>query len=58
MWRDVFLRIAEALENQDKYFTMRVDATGRVGLSPLQKCIAALRILAYGSLANSVDDYV
>ncbi|CAK8579389.1 unnamed protein product [Lathyrus sativus] len=29
-----------------------------MGLSPLQKCTAALHILAYGSSADSVDDYV
>jgi hypothetical protein len=42
----------------DAYFTMRVDATGRRGLSPLQKCTVAIRMLAYGSSADSVDDYV
>ena len=29
-----------------------------MGISPLQKCTAAIRILAYGSPADSVDDYV
>jgi hypothetical protein len=58
MRKDVFLRIVEALGNHDAYFLMRPDATGRMGLSPLQKCTAAIRILAYGSLADSVDDYV
>ncbi|XP_015966764.1 uncharacterized protein LOC107490502 [Arachis duranensis] len=36
----------------------RVDATGRRGLSPLQKCTAAIRMLAYGVAADAVDDYV
>jgi hypothetical protein len=58
MRKDVFLRIVEALGNHDAYFLMRSDATGRMGLSPLQKCTAAIRILAYGSPADSVDDYV
>ncbi|CAK8578759.1 unnamed protein product [Lathyrus sativus] len=58
MRRHVFLRIVEALENYDEYFQRRIDAVGRMGLSPLQKCTAALRILAYGSSADSVDDYV
>ncbi|KAG5134017.1 hypothetical protein JHK82_025205 [Glycine max] len=44
--------------NHDEYFQMRVDALRRKGLSPLQKCTTALRILAYGSLADSVDEYV
>ncbi|XP_057739833.1 uncharacterized protein LOC130956913 [Arachis stenosperma] len=36
----------------------RVDATGRKGLSPLQKCTAAIRMLAYGVATDAVDDYV
>jgi hypothetical protein len=30
----------------------------RWGLSPIQKCISALRILAYGSPVDVVDEYV
>ena len=37
---------------------MRSDVVGRIGLSPLQKCIATIRILAYRSLADCVDEYV
>ncbi|XP_056850925.1 uncharacterized protein LOC130505894 [Raphanus sativus] len=33
------------------------DAVGRTGLSPLQKCTAAIRQLAYGSGADVVDEY-
>ncbi|CAK8531259.1 unnamed protein product [Lathyrus sativus] len=58
MGRHVFLHIVGALGNHDEYFQRRIDAVGRMGLSPLQKCTAALRILAYGSPADSVDDYV
>ncbi|CAK8575481.1 unnamed protein product [Lathyrus sativus] len=58
MRRHVFLRIVETLGNHDEYFQRRIDVVGRMGLSPLQKCTTALRILAYGSPADSVDDYV
>ncbi|PNY02170.1 ribosomal protein, partial [Trifolium pratense] len=58
MRRHVFLRIVEALGNHDNYFQTRVDAVRRVGLSPLQKCTAAIRLLAYGVPADNVDDYV
>jgi hypothetical protein len=58
MHRHVFLRIVAALGNHDEYFQMRVDATGKMGLSPLQKCTAAIRMLAYGSPADIVDEYV
>ncbi|XP_004516970.1 uncharacterized protein, partial [Cicer arietinum] len=58
MHRHVFLRIVTTLGNHDEYFQMKVDATGKTGLSPLQKCTAAIRILAYGSPSDSVDEYV
>ena len=58
MRKDVFLRIVQALGNHDAYFQMRPDAIGRMSLSPLQKCTAAIRMLAYGSPADYVDDYV
>ena len=37
---------------------MRFDAIGRRGLSPLQKCTVAMRILAYGAPGDYVDEYV
>ncbi|XP_020992129.1 uncharacterized protein LOC107475101 [Arachis duranensis] len=58
MRRDVFLRIVDALSNVYPYFQQRVDATGRRGLSPLQKCTTAIRMLAYGVGADAVDNYV
>ncbi|XP_015938764.1 glutathione S-transferase T2-like [Arachis duranensis] len=56
--RHVFFRIVDALSNVYPYFQQRVDATGRRGLSPLQKCTAVIRMLAYGVGADAVDDYV
>ncbi|XP_058733817.1 uncharacterized protein LOC131605486 [Vicia villosa] len=56
--RHVFLRIVAALGNHDEYFQMSVDATGKMSLSPLQKCTYAIRMLAHGSPADSVDEYV
>ncbi|XP_025663956.1 uncharacterized protein [Arachis hypogaea] len=58
MRRHVFLRIVDALSNVYSYFQQRVDATGRRGLSSLQKCTDAIRMLAYGVAADAVDDYV
>jgi hypothetical protein len=55
---NVFLRIVEAIENVDPYFHFKYDAFGRAGLSALQKCVAAIRILAYGVPADAVDEYV
>ncbi|XP_062088538.1 uncharacterized protein LOC133795105 [Humulus lupulus] len=58
MRRHVFLRIVQALENHSEYFHTRFDAVGRKGLSPLQKCTAAMRMLAYGAPADYIDEYV
>ncbi|KAL9684455.1 hypothetical protein QQ045_021893 [Rhodiola kirilowii] len=58
MGKHVFLHIVDALSHYDPYFQQRVDALGRKGLSPLQKCTAAMRMLAYRVSADVVDDYV
>ena len=58
MRRSLFLRIVEKLGQHSPYFTARVDGLGRSGLSPLQKCTAAVRQLAYGMAADSVDEYL
>ena len=44
--------------NYNEYFQMRYDVVGRLGLSPLQKCTIVIRILAYGSPADCLDEYV
>ena len=36
----------------------KCDTTGKEGLSALQKCVASLRILAYGLSLDVVDEYV
>ena len=58
MRRHVFLRIVDALGSWSPYFTQRVDCTNRPGLSPLQKCTAAIRMLAYGTVADMLDEYL
>jgi len=58
MWRHLFLRIVDTLNNHDEYFQMRVDALRSKGLSPLQKCTTAIRILAYGPPIDNMDEYV
>ena len=55
MQRPLFLRIVTAVTANDLYFQQRRDATGRKGLSPLQKCTAAMRVLAYGTSADAQD---
>ncbi|XP_056843307.1 uncharacterized protein LOC108808770 [Raphanus sativus] len=58
MNKGLFMHIVYALSENVPFFQQRRDATGRFGLSALQKCTAALRMLAYGSAADAVDEYL
>lgn len=58
MKKSLFLRIVAAVESHDDYFRQKRNAVGALGASPLQKCIAAVRMLAYGAPADFLDDYV
>uniref|UniRef100_A0A0D3EBT5 Myb-like domain-containing protein n=1 Tax=Brassica oleracea var. oleracea TaxID=109376 RepID=A0A0D3EBT5_BRAOL len=44
MNKAVFMRIVDRLSKNVSFFQQRRDAVGRLGLSPLQKCTAALRL--------------
>jgi hypothetical protein len=56
MNRPLFLQIVEELGKWSPYFTARVDCTGREGMSPLQKCTAAIRMIAYGTPTDELDE--
>lgn len=58
MRRHVFVSIMDVLSAWSPYFTQRVDCIGRLGLSPLQKCTAAIRMLSYGTAADLLDEYL
>ncbi len=45
------------MQNYDSYFVQKPDATGQLGLNGLQKCTAAMRILAYGIAFDATDEY-
>ncbi|CAH9139047.1 unnamed protein product [Cuscuta epithymum] len=55
---ELFNRILQDVENYDNYFQQKTDAVGNIGLSPLQKMVAAIRMLAYGCPADLLDEYV
>lgn len=58
MSRSLFLRINREVQAYDPYFIQKRNCAGKLGLSSLQKMTAALRMLAYGAPADSVDEYV
>jgi hypothetical protein len=57
MRRELFLRIVSSVCEFDSYFVQSSDAVGQLGLSSLQKCTAAMRMLAYGAAADATDEY-
>ena len=58
MNKELFIRIVHRLSENVPLFQHRRDATRRYGLSPLQKCTATICLLAYGSAADKVDEYL
>ena len=58
MSRPLFLRIVDELGKWSDYFITKLDALNRQGLTPLQKCTAAIRQLANGSAADHLDEYL
>ena len=56
--RPLFLRILHTLQQHNDYFVQRRNVANTVGLSGEQKMTAALRMLAYGMSADSIDEYV
>jgi len=58
MNKPLFMHIVDRLSNEVEFFRQKKDCLGRLSLSPLQKCTAAIRILAYCSAADTVDEYL
>ncbi|KAG6410867.1 hypothetical protein SASPL_128938 [Salvia splendens] len=58
MSRSLFMRIVNALEQRYLYFRFRHDASGRLDHTPIQKCTAAIRQLAYGGATDMWDEYL
>src|SRR5881394_3016000 len=56
MKRPLYLRIVQAVEEQDPWFKQRRNAAGKLGLSSLQKVTAAFRMLAFDAPADFLDE--
>jgi ethanolamine ammonia-lyase large subunit len=53
----LFRRIVQDLQNHNEYFLQKRDAAGKLGFSSIQKVTAAMRMMAYGCSADSIDEY-
>ncbi|XP_042065468.1 uncharacterized protein LOC121808980 [Salvia splendens] len=56
--RPLFLRIVNALSSRYEYFQLHTNATGKIGLSPLQKCTVVVRQLTYEGTTDMFDEYL
>uniref|UniRef100_A0A0D3BAP1 Myb-like domain-containing protein n=1 Tax=Brassica oleracea var. oleracea TaxID=109376 RepID=A0A0D3BAP1_BRAOL len=58
MNKRLFMHIVDRLSNEVHFLRQKKDGLGRLGLSTLQKCIGVIRVLAYGSALDAVDEYL
>jgi hypothetical protein len=58
MQRSPFLQILERLGEHSPYFTHRIDTQNCNDFSSHHKCTTTLHMLVYGSLADSIGDYI
>ncbi|XP_047949186.1 uncharacterized protein LOC125195022 [Salvia hispanica] len=58
MRKPLFEKIMNKLIDTDNFFVQKRDATGRLGMSAIQKCTTAMRMLAYGAAADLHDEYL
>jgi len=55
--RSMFLRVYNAVMDLS-FFAQRINATERLQAHPLQKLVAAFRVIAYGEAPDRTDEYV
>ena len=58
MNQELFKRLLHGVRAHDDYFELKKDVVGMWGFSALQKCTAAMRLLAYGAPGDSKDEYL
>jgi hypothetical protein len=58
MRKTLFLNITHKLSETSPYFIERYDATARIGLTALQKCITVVRQLVYDTAVDTIDEYL
>ncbi|XP_059635752.1 uncharacterized protein LOC132277928 [Cornus florida] len=58
MRQELFLHILNDVKAYDDYFVQKKDATGRLGLSFIQKMTIVVRILTHGCAADHYDEYI
>ncbi|XP_073355290.1 uncharacterized protein [Aegilops tauschii subsp. strangulata] len=57
MSRKLFLGIVNSIYEFDIYFKCKKDCTGTLGFTSLRKCTTTMRMLAYRTPGDSLEDY-
>ena len=57
MSRNLFMGLMQGMREHDSWFKLKKVDVGTVGFSSIQKCTAAMRMIAYGVPADNQDDY-
>lgn len=60
MSREIFDRVFSTVVLNQSYFRLglKPNCVGKIGLSPLQKVVSAVRQICYGTSADAMDDYI
>ncbi|XP_073357841.1 uncharacterized protein [Aegilops tauschii subsp. strangulata] len=58
MRKTVFDRLYHGVRSYDDYFILKKDSLGTIGFYGYRKCTTTLRMLAYGTFADSWDEYI
>jgi hypothetical protein len=56
MRKSLFLKIVDEMKSANDKFVQKRDAAGKQGFSAKQKCTIAIKMLAFGSIADAHDD--
>jgi hypothetical protein len=58
MNKDLFIKIVQGVREYDDNFKYKKDCNGKWGFSSVQKCMAALRCIAYGAPPDTTVNYL
>jgi hypothetical protein len=58
MRQELFLKIVRKIEAANPYFVQKPNCVGQLGFTLIHKCTIAMKMLAYGGAADSLDDHL
>jgi hypothetical protein len=53
-----YFSVLHGVRKFDPYLMLKHDVVGMAGFSSIQKCITAMRMLAYGASADAQENYL